>query len=105
LLRNPTAGWAQSKITAPPIKAALAGSDVDFAAGANQRFGIVERIRRLAPDVIVVMAYGQILPRAVLEIRIASLNLHASLLPLARTAHSAAFTAGNHGRAYRDLHG
>ena len=35
---------------------------------------------RVDPDVIVVMAYGQILPRDVLEIpKIACLNLHASL--------------------------
>src|ERR1700737_956295 len=47
----------------------------------------VEQIRALVPDAIVVMAYGQILPRAVLEIpRIACLNLHASLLPRWRGA-------------------
>jgi len=52
----------------------------------------------LAPDVIVVMAYGQILPRAVLEIpRIACLNLHASLLPRHRGAApiQAAIVAGD----------
>ena len=47
----------------------------------------IEEIRALTPDVIVVMAYGQILPRDVLEIpKIASLNLHASLLPRWRGA-------------------
>src|SRR5260370_1312344 len=59
----------------------------------------VERICGLAPDVIVVMAYGQILPRAVLEIpKIASLNLHASLLPRWRGAApiQAAVAAGDH---------
>ena len=56
------------------------------------------QIRALAPDVIVVMAYGQILPRAVLEIpRIACLNLHASLLPRHRGAApiQAAIVAGD----------
>src|SRR5205085_2671524 len=44
-------------------------------------------IRALNPDVIVVMAYGQILPRDVLEIpKVACLNLHASLLPRWRGA-------------------
>jgi methionyl-tRNA formyltransferase len=44
-------------------------------------------IRALAPDLIVVMAYGQILPRSVLNAaRIACLNLHASLLPRWRGA-------------------
>src|SRR5437763_3229583 len=47
----------------------------------------VDAIRTLKPDVIVVMAYGQILSRAVLEIpMIACLNLHASLLPKWRGA-------------------
>src|SRR4029453_8851813 len=42
----------------------------------------IEELRALKPDVIVVVAYGQILPRDVLEIpRLACLNLHASLLP------------------------
>jgi methionyl-tRNA formyltransferase len=47
----------------------------------------IEEIRGLAPDVIVVVAYGQILPRDVLEVpRLACLNLHASLLPRWRGA-------------------
>ena len=47
----------------------------------------IEEIRALKPDVIVVIAYGQILPRDVLEIpKIACLNLHASLLPRWRGA-------------------
>ena len=47
----------------------------------------VEEIRALQPDVLVVMAYGQILPRDVLQIpRLACLNLHASLLPRWRGA-------------------
>jgi methionyl-tRNA formyltransferase len=58
----------------------------------------VEAIRRLTPDVIVVVAYGQILPRDVLEIpRLACLNLHASLLPRWRGAApiQAAIAAGD----------
>src|SRR6266511_2335187 len=58
----------------------------------------IEDIRALEPDVIVVMAYGQILPRDVLEIpKIACLNLHASLLPRWRGAApiQAAIAAGD----------
>jgi methionyl-tRNA formyltransferase len=58
----------------------------------------IEKIRALKPDVIVVMAYGQILPRDVLEIpRLACLNLHASLLPRWRGAApiQAAIAAGD----------
>jgi methionyl-tRNA formyltransferase len=59
---------------------------------------VAAQIRGLAPDVIVVMAYGQILPKSVLESpRIACLNLHASLLPRHRGAApiQAAILAGD----------
>jgi methionyl-tRNA formyltransferase len=47
----------------------------------------IEEIHALKPDVIVVMAYGQILPRDILNIpKVACLNLHASLLPRWRGA-------------------
>ena len=76
------------RIEAPPIKAALTGNDLPILQPARIKApDAVAEIRAFAPDVIVVMAYGQILPRAVLEIpRIACLNLHASLLPLYRGA-------------------
>ena len=100
------------KITAPPIKKALIGSEPNAnpVQDSPRRAGIfqparikdpeaIDQIRALAPDVIVVMAYGQILPRAVLEIpKIVSLNLHASLLPRWRGAApiQAAIAAGDH---------
>lgn len=47
----------------------------------------VEQVRALGADLIVVMAYGQILPKGVLDAgRIACLNLHASILPRHRGA-------------------
>lgn len=47
----------------------------------------LEALRELGPDLIIVVAYGQILPRAVLEVpSIACINLHASLLPRHRGA-------------------
>jgi methionyl-tRNA formyltransferase len=58
----------------------------------------IGEIHALTPDVIVVMAYGQILPRDILEIpKIACLNLHASLLPRWRGAApvQAAIAAGD----------
>src|SRR5207244_1196776 len=58
----------------------------------------IDAIHALNPDVIVVMAYGQILPRELLEIpKIACLNLHASLLPRWRGAApiQAAIAAGD----------
>src|SRR5215831_17747871 len=76
------------KITAPPIKAALNKSKLSILQPAKIKDQTaIGEIRRVAPDVIVVMAYGQILPRVVLEIpKIACLNLHASLLPRWRGA-------------------
>ena len=94
----------EQKITAPPIKKALiAGGPNAGPAQTLQPARIkdreaIDQIRALAPDVIVVMAYGQILPRAVLEIpKIACLNLHASLLPRWRGAApiQAAIAAGD----------
>jgi methionyl-tRNA formyltransferase len=91
-------GRAQ-RIEAPAIKAALAGKDVLILQPARIKAAdAVAEIRALAPEVIVVMAYGQILPRSVLEIpRIACLNLHASLLPRHRGAApiQAALVAGD----------
>ena len=47
----------------------------------------LDRIATLRPDLIVVMAYGQILPKALLEMpAYACLNLHASILPRHRGA-------------------
>ena len=42
----------------------------------------LETLRQLNPDLIVVLAYGQILPKEVLELpKYGCINLHASLLP------------------------
>jgi methionyl-tRNA formyltransferase len=47
----------------------------------------VEQIAALQPDVLVVMAYGQILPQQLLDVPLlGALNLHASLLPRHRGA-------------------
>jgi methionyl-tRNA formyltransferase len=80
-------GRAQ-RIEPTPIKRALAGSKVPILQPARVKDRqAIEEIRALQPDAIVVMAYGQILPREVLEVpRVACLNLHASLLPRWRGA-------------------
>lgn len=57
-----------------------------------------ERIREAQPDIIVVAAYGRILPREILEIPpLACLNVHLSLLPRHRGAApvSGAILAGD----------
>ncbi|HEY2144326.1 MAG TPA: methionyl-tRNA formyltransferase [Candidatus Udaeobacter sp.] len=93
-------GRAQS-MEPTPIKKAMKGAPVRILQPARIKDQqAIEQIRALKPDVIVVMAYGQILPRDVLEIpEIACLNLHASLLPRWRGAApiQAAIAAGDQG--------
>ena len=51
----------------------------------NEEF--LKTVREMAPDVIVVIAFGQILPQALLDIpRYGCINVHASLLPRYRGA-------------------
>ena len=87
------------RIDASPIKQAAAQMKMSILQPARIKDRqAIERIRTLQPDVIVVMAYGQILLRGILEIpKIACLNLHASLLPRWRGAApiQAAIAAGD----------
>jgi methionyl-tRNA formyltransferase len=85
----------EQQIEGPPIKKALLSAVPDVRAllvpilqpAKIKDQQAIKEIRVLKVDVIVVMAYGQILPRDVLEIpRLACLNLHASLLPRWRGA-------------------
>jgi methionyl-tRNA formyltransferase len=91
-------GRAQ-QIEPPPIKRALAGMTMSILQPARIKDRqAIEAIRALQPEAIVVMAYGQILPRDVLKIPpVACLNLHASLLPRWRGAApiQAAIAAGD----------
>ncbi|MFZ7132046.1 MAG: methionyl-tRNA formyltransferase [Eubacteriales bacterium] len=46
---------------------------------------VIEKIKSYHPDVIVVVAYGQLLPKEILDFpRFGCINIHASLLPLYR---------------------
>ena len=48
---------------------------------------LISRMKEIAPDIIVVVAFGQILPQEVLDIpRLGCVNVHASLLPRYRGA-------------------
>lgn len=48
---------------------------------------LIERIKEIAPDMIVVAAFGQILPKSVLDIpKLGCINVHGSLLPKLRGA-------------------
>lgn len=89
----------RQQMQAPPIKTELTTAALPILQPRRLREEeAVAQIRALAPAVIVVMAYGQILPQSVLDIpRIACLNVHASLLPQYRGAApiQAAIAAGD----------
>jgi len=89
----------EQRIEPPPIKKEIATTGIPVLQPPRIKDPqAIEEVRRLTPDVIVVAAYGQILPREVLEIpRLACLNLHASLLPRWRGAApiQAAIAAGD----------
>lgn len=70
-------------LTAPPVKTvALAHGTPVFQPRTLRDGGEDANIKALAPDLIVVVAYGCILPRSVLEIpKYGCINLHVSLLP------------------------
>ncbi len=86
-------------LSAPPVKVTAQAEGIPvFQPERLKRLEAVEHIRAWAPDLIVVAAFGQILPPAVLELpRWGCLNIHASLLPRWRGAApiQAAILAGD----------
>jgi len=82
------AGRSKTPISSPVKQVALAaGVPVLQPASLRKEPAAVDAIRLLAPDVIVVAAYGLILPKSVLEIpTFGCINVHASLLPAYRGA-------------------
>ena len=78
------------KIQMSPVKALALEHTVSLPIEQPQTFkdpGAVARLAELQPDILVVVAYGLLLPEAVLAIPpLASLNIHASLLPRWRGA-------------------
>ena len=75
-------------LTPPPVKLLAAENGVPvFQPEKMKAPATLEQLKALDPDLIVVVAYGRILPRAVLELpRYGCINVHASLLPKYRGA-------------------
>jgi len=76
------------RLTPPPVKrlAERAGVGV-FQPARLREEDWAARLAPLAPDLAVVVAYGQILPKTILSLpRLGCINLHASLLPRYRGA-------------------
>ncbi len=78
----------KQRITPPEVKQRAEGRGIPVIQPKRvRRPEALERIADWEPDVIVVMAYGQILPKALLNMpKVACINLHASLLPRHRGA-------------------
>ena len=73
-------------LTAPPVKTVALENGIEVYQPLNLRaHETEEEIRALSPDYIVVAAYGQILPKNILDIA-PCINLHASILPQYRGA-------------------
>lgn len=87
------------RVTFSPVKQVAVGENIDvFQPRSLREPEMIDVLRKLAPDAIVVVAYGQILPKEVLELpRYGCVNVHASLLPRHRGAApiQAAIAAGD----------
>lgn len=76
------------KLTPPPVKVLAAEHNIDvYQPGSLKNGELKEILERHNPDLIVVVAYGKILPQYVLEYpKYGCINVHASLLPKYRGA-------------------
>ena len=77
------------KMTMTPIKQFCVENNIEILQPEKIRKNteFIEKIKSLNPDVIVVVAYGKILPKEILDIpRLGCINVHGSLLPEYRGA-------------------
>lgn len=78
------------KLTAPPVKELAQKNGIEVFQPQSLKKDAdeyISKIREINPDVIVVAAYGKILPKEVLDIpRFGCVNVHGSLLPKYRGA-------------------
>ncbi len=77
-----TAGRGRSLVAAPVKRAALASGIPVIQPVSLRKAATVAELAALEPDVIIVAAYGKILPQTVLDIPpLGCINIHPSLLP------------------------
>lgn len=76
------------KLVYSPVKEAAIAHNIEVAQPERvKEQSFIDILTKLSPDVIVVVAFGQILPEAILNIpRYGCINVHASLLPAYRGA-------------------
>lgn len=76
------------KLAPSPVKQAALNYNVDvLQPGKVKDPAFLQQLQELLPDVIVVVAFGQLLPKTILDLpRLGCINVHASLLPHYRGA-------------------
>ena len=81
-------GRSRSTVQASPVKLVAVGEGIPVLQPEKPRGDeFMAEMSALAPDISVVVAYGHILPRAVIDLPpLGTLNIHASLLPALRGA-------------------
>ena len=88
VITQPDKPGNRMKVTPPPVK--VAAQELGLTVYQPDRIRkpeAVERVNRLSPDLLVVVAYGQIIPPSLLSIpKFGAVNVHASLLPRHRGA-------------------
>ncbi|MDB4881058.1 MAG: Methionyl-tRNA formyltransferase [Gemmatimonadetes bacterium] len=83
------AGRSRSVLRASPVKEVALAEDIPVLQPVKPRGDdeLQAQLTTLAPDVSVVVAYGHILPKALIDLpRLGTLNIHASILPALRGA-------------------
>jgi methionyl-tRNA formyltransferase len=82
-------GRSRSKLEPPPIKQIALEEGLPVLQPGNPRgdAAFAARLRQIAPDLSIVVAYGHILPKELIDLpRRGTFNIHASLLPTLRGA-------------------
>ncbi len=89
VVTQPDKAKGRSKtLVAPPVKEVALNNNITvFQPERLRESEVIEELKKIAPEAIVVAAYGQILPKEVLDIpKYGCINIHASLLPKYRGA-------------------
>ena len=79
------------KLTPPPVKELALQNDIPVYQPVSLKKGeeaaaAINTLRELSPELIIVVAYGKILPKEILDMPKHCINVHASLLPKYRGA-------------------
>jgi methionyl-tRNA formyltransferase len=86
------------EMQAPPVKRIAAAHGISVVQPEKIRINVEfrERLEAVRPDAIVVVAYGRIIPRWMLDLpRLGNINLHGSLLPKYRGAAPVQWAVAN----------